>query len=224
MPSTRTYGDRCGVARALDLVGERWALLVVRELLFGPKRFTDLRTGLPHASPNVLAQRLRELEDAGLVARRRLPPPAASHVYELTPRGAELESILIALGRFGSTTPTPPADVPMSVDSHLLALRTLFDPAAAAGFTATLELRLGEDRVRADVADGRLDVARGEAPAADVIIETDAPTLLALIRGRRTLGAAERAGDVAVGGDEVRAARFLTLFSMPTPAPPERVG
>src|SRR4051794_31511717 len=103
MATSRTYGDRCGVARALDVVGERWALLVVRELLLGAKRFTDLRGGLPRVSPDVLAQRLRELEDAGIVQRRTLPPPAASKVYELTPRGAELEPVVIALGRWGAT-------------------------------------------------------------------------------------------------------------------------
>src|ERR687889_2824463 len=104
----RSYGDRCGIARALDVVGERWALLVVRELLLGPKRFTDLRAGLPNVGPDVLAQRLRELEAAGVVRRAKLPPPAASKVYELTPRGAELEPVILALGRWGSVAPVPP--------------------------------------------------------------------------------------------------------------------
>src|SRR3954465_204093 len=98
----RTYGDRCGIARALDVVGERWALLVVRELLLGPKRFTDLRAGLPNIGPDVLAQRLRDLEGSGLVRRATLPPPAASAVYELTERGADLEEVVLALGRWGS--------------------------------------------------------------------------------------------------------------------------
>src|SRR6188472_3223888 len=105
----RTYGDRCGVARALDMVGERWALLVVRELMLGPKRFTDLRAGLPHASPNVLSQRLRELEDAGVLRRRRLPPPAASQVYELTEWGLELEPVPQSLGRWAARA-LPAAD------------------------------------------------------------------------------------------------------------------
>src|SRR4051795_1875956 len=103
----RTYGDRCGVARALDLVGDRWALLVVRELLLGAKRFSDLRAGLPGVSPDVLAQRLRELEEAGVVRRTKLPPPAAARVYELTERGAELEPVVLALGRWGSAVPFP---------------------------------------------------------------------------------------------------------------------
>src|SRR3977135_907512 len=102
MTTTRTYGDQRGVARALDVVGERWALLVVRELLLGPKRFTDLRTGLPHLSADVLSQRLRELERAGVVRRRKLPPPAGSRVYELTEWGRDLEPVVLDLGRWGS--------------------------------------------------------------------------------------------------------------------------
>src|ERR687888_870608 len=98
MATLRSYGDGCGIAHALDLVGERWALLVVRELLLGPKRFTDLRAGLPNASPNVLSQRLRELEEATIGRRRRLPPPAGSQVYELTEWGRELEPLVISLG------------------------------------------------------------------------------------------------------------------------------
>src|SRR5437667_12278728 len=97
----RTYGDRCGVARALDVVGERWALLVVRELLLGPKRFTDLRAGLPHVGPDMLSQRLRELEQAGVLRRGKLPPPASARVYELTERGYELEPVVLALGQIG---------------------------------------------------------------------------------------------------------------------------
>src|SRR5918997_5673996 len=106
MATMRTYCDGCAAAHALDLVGERWALLVVRELLLGPKRFTDLRAGLPSASPNVLAQRLRELEEAGVVRRRKLPPPAASRVYELTDWGMELEPVIIGLGRWGARSPS----------------------------------------------------------------------------------------------------------------------
>jgi DNA-binding HxlR family transcriptional regulator/putative sterol carrier protein len=208
------------VARALDLVGERWALMVVRELLLGPKRFTDLKTGLPNASPNVLAQRLRELEQAGIVQRRRLPPPAASRVYELTERGAELEPVVLALGRWGAGAPRAPDDVGMSIDSHLLSLKTLFDPALAEGFAATLELRLGEHRFRVEVADGRIDVARGEAPAPDATITTDPATLIALLHGHRELAEARRAGDVEIEGDGQVAARFLGLAPLPETVAP----
>src|SRR5918998_1860577 len=118
----RTYDDGCAAAHALDLVGERWALLVVRELLLGPKRFTDLRAGLPHASPNVLTERLRELEAVGVVVRRKLPPPAASRVYELTDWGRELEGVIISLGRWGARSPSKPREAQLSIDSLILSL------------------------------------------------------------------------------------------------------
>src|SRR5918999_3174711 len=131
MASMRTYDDGCAAAHALDLVGERWALLVVRELLLGPKRFTDLRAGIPKASPNVLAQRLRGLERAGVVRRRKLPPPAASRVYELTDWGLELEPVIVSLGRWGARSPLRPQDAGMSVDSLILSFRAMFDARAA---------------------------------------------------------------------------------------------
>ena len=132
----RSYRDPCGIARALDLVGERWALLVVRELMLGPKRFTDLRAGLPQLSPDVLAQRLRELEQAGVVSRRKLAPPAGARVYELTERGRELEAVVIQLGRWGSSAPFPAEHGELSADALMIALKTTFDPAAAAGLDA----------------------------------------------------------------------------------------
>src|ERR671915_192738 len=142
MAIKRTYDDSCAAAHALDLVGERWALLVVRELLLGPKRFTDLRAGLPHVSPNVLSQRLRELESAGVVRRRKLPPPAASRIYELTEWGEELEPVVISLGRWSARSPSRPRDAGLGVDSLVLSLRTMFDPLAAGKLAATYELRL----------------------------------------------------------------------------------
>src|ERR671931_822973 len=127
MPTKRTYGDRCGVARALDLVGERWALLVVRELLLGPKRFTDLRAGLPQVGPDVLSARLRELEASGVVYRDKLPPPAAAQVYGLTERGRALEPVVLELGRWGSRAPRA-EDAPLGADAAMLALKTTFRP------------------------------------------------------------------------------------------------
>ncbi|MGH2893908.1 MAG: winged helix-turn-helix transcriptional regulator, partial [Solirubrobacteraceae bacterium] len=129
--TTRTYGDSCGIARALDVVGERWALLVVRELVLGPKRFTDLRAGLTRVGPDMLAARLRELEEAGVVRRGALPPPAASKIYALTERGAELAPVLMALGRWGSRTPLPDATPPLGIDAAIVALQTTFDADAA---------------------------------------------------------------------------------------------
>lgn len=216
----RTYCDGCAAAHALDLVGERWALLVVRELLLGPKRFTDLRAGLPGVSPNVLAQRLRELERVGVVRRRRLPPPAASKVYELTEWGAELEPVIVRLGRWGARSPNKPRDAVLGVDSLILSFRTMFDPLAAASLKATYELRLGEDVFRAAVDEGRFEIVRGDAERPDAIIETDAGTLAALIYDGRELVEALKSGDVKFEGDETAVARFLTLFTLPEPAAP----
>ena len=173
MATMRTYGDGCGIAHALDLVGERWALLVVRELLLGPKRFTDLRDGLPNASPNVLSQRLRELEQAGIVQRRKLPPPAGSWVYELTDWGRELKPIVIALGTWALRSPSFPRDAPVGTDSVILALGTFFDADAAGDLSARYELRLGENAFHVRIADREIDVDRGAADDPDAIIETD---------------------------------------------------
>lgn len=218
MASKRTYGDVCGIARALDLVGERWAMLIVRELLLGPKRFTDLRTGLPHLSPDVLTQRLRDLAEAGVIIKRKLPPPAASKVYELTSLGFELEPVAIALGRFGARLPVPAGDIGMSFDSHILTLPTLFDPELADGFEARVELRIDDQVFRAEVAGGEFEVERGEARAPDVVVETDHATLLSLVRGVRGLGDALEARDIRIQGDEATLERFLGLFPLPAPA------
>jgi DNA-binding HxlR family transcriptional regulator len=218
MASKRTYGDPCGIARALDLVGERWALLVVRELVLGPKRFTDLRAGLQHLSPDVLAQRLRGLESAGVIRRRMLPPPAASRVYELTTWGRELEPVVLALGRWGSRAPSPPGDAPLGIDALVLALRTLFDPRAVDGLRASYELRLGEHRFHARVAGGELDLARESAEHPDAIIETDPATLAAVLWHDRGLSDAVRAGAIRIDGNRAVVERFLELFPPPEPA------
>ncbi len=212
MAGKRTYGDSCGIARALDLVGERWALLVVRELLLGPKRFTDLRAGLPSLSPDILTHRLRGLEEGGVVARRKLDPPG-SWVYELTERGRELEPVVIALGRWGSVAPMPPGDMRIGVDSTVLALKTLFDPAAAAA--GTYELRLDGQRFQARIANGDLELARGAADAPDAVIDTDPVTLTQLIWTGRSLAEAVRSGAATIEGNRPALERFLRLFPLP---------
>jgi len=222
MASRRTYADACGIARALDLVGERWALMIVRELLLGPKRFTDIRAGLPHLSADVLAQRLRELEEAGLVSHHRLPPPAASQVYELTVRGRALEPVLVELGRWGGTfAPPPPEGCEMSLDAHILSMRTLFDPGLARDLDARVELRLGGCIFHASVAGGafEIDRDRGGGPEPDATIATDPPTLIAVLHGHRPLADALRAGDLTIDGDRAAAKRFLRLFPLPAPVP-----
>ena len=223
MATMRTYCDGCAAAHALDLVGERWALLVVRELLLGPKRFTDLRGGLPNVSPNVLAQRLRELERAGVVRRRKLAPPAASRVYELTDWGLELEPVITQLGRWGARSPSRPRDAALGVDSLILSFRTMFDPRAAVGLSASYELHLDEDVFRVAVSDGRFEVARGEAEQPDATIEAGSATLATLVYEGRPLAEALRSGDLRIEGDESAVERFLTLFPLPEPAATARV-
>lgn len=219
MATMRTYGDGCAIARALDLVGERWALLVVRELLLGPKRYTDLRRGLPNASPNVLSQRLRELEQAGIVRRGKLPPPAGSRVYELTDWGHELQETVTSLGRWAARSPTPPPEAPIaSPDSIILALQARFDAGAARGLRARYELRLGEDRFRIEVAHGALEAARGSADRADTTIDTDPDTIAAVLWGDRTLADARRSGRLTIAGDKAAVERFIRLFPIPEPA------
>lgn len=213
----RSYNDVCGLAHALELVGERWALLVLRELAYGPKRFTDLRAGLPSASPNVLSQRLRELEAAAVVRRRRLAPPAGSSVYELTEWGQELEPTLRDLGRWAARSPNFPEEGNMSPDSVAMSMQTMFDPAAAEGLDALFELRLGEDRFRIEVKEGELDVGRGEAADADCVIETTPPALVGLIYKGRDLADAEQAGEVRIEGDRGAVMRFKGLFRLPEP-------
>ena len=207
----------------MDLVGERWALLVVRELLLGPKRFTDLRAGLPHASPNVLSERLRGLEEVGIVRRRRLPPPAASKIYELTAWGEELEPVIIRLGRWGARSPSKPADAPLGVDSLILSLRTMFDPVAAGDLEATYELIMGEDRFSAEVSRGDFEVVRGGAERPDAIVEADSNSLAGLIYGGLSLSEALRSGEVKIEGDEEAVEHFLELFPLPEPAAPALV-
>jgi DNA-binding HxlR family transcriptional regulator len=218
MVGRRKYGEGCAVSHALDLIGERWALVVVRELLLGPKRFTDLRAGMPGASPDVLAQRLRELKEAGVVHQHKLPPPAGTQVYELTDWGAELEPVITHLGRWGSRSSSMPYDADRSVDSLVLSLRALFDRDAARGFSATITLRLGEDHFSIKVADGQLHVTRGESERATATLDTDAQTLAALLYRGRPLDDVLRSGEVTIGGETAVVARFLQLLSLPEPA------
>lgn len=208
----RSYRDLCGIARALDVIGERWALLVVRELLLGPKRFADLHRGLPGMSQNVLTQRLRELEDAGVLVRRRALPPAAGLVYDLTPHGRDLEPVLLALGRWGSPLPPRPnSPGELSPDALVTALRTTFDPAAADGMNGTVRLGLPSDAFVITVHDGHLDAARGDA-SADAALAGSVRTIQDLVFDQRPLDEAIRTGDARADGDTTFLQRFLGLF------------
>jgi DNA-binding HxlR family transcriptional regulator len=215
MSKKRSYGEACAMAHALDLVGERWALHVVRELLLGPKRFTDLRAGITHVSPNVLSERLRELESSGVVSKRRIGPPVSAQVYELTEWGRELEPAVQALGRWGARSPHHQPGCGMSIDSHVMAMRTMFDPQQASDLDATLELRLGADVFCARVTGGEFSIERKEGADPDVTVETEAATLAGLLWG----GLPPSEADVTITGDHAVFERFLVLFPLPDHAP-----
>jgi DNA-binding HxlR family transcriptional regulator len=217
MPTSRSYGDACGIARALDVVGERWALLVVRELLLGPQRFSDLRRALVGASSNVIADRLRELEGRGVVRRRKLAPPAGSRVYELTEWGRELEPIVLALGSWGVRAPFPPAPTTLSATSVLLFLRTSAHPDPKAPSTIyRLEL---DDRVwTIRTAAGQVHVQAGEPTRADVSLRADPETLNALLDDPAALDAAMSDGSVVAAGDLSALRRLLQAVVVPSPA------
>lgn len=219
MAGKRSYDDGCAAAHALDLIGERWALLVVRELALGPKRFTDLRVGLPGISPNVLAQRLQDLEAASILIRHRLPPPASVWVYELTDWGLELEPVIRDIGRWAARSPHLPHGHPMSVNSVILSLRTMFDPQAAGDFEAKIDLRLEGQTFRAEISEGRLDLPGASPGPPDSVLAGDPNALAAVIYGGQKLTDAVRAGDLRVDGDLSVVKRFLTLFPLPEPAP-----
>jgi DNA-binding HxlR family transcriptional regulator len=219
MSGKRNYDDGCATAHALELIGERWALLVVRELVLGPKRFGDLRKSLPGISPNVLTQRLQELEAASILVRRRLPPPASIAVYELTDWGRELEPLIREIGKWAARSPRLPMGRPMSVNSLVLSFRTMFDPTSASSYRATLALRLNGQPFRAQVRYGVLEIEPGEAETPDATVDADPNALAQVVYASRSLAAAEAAGEVTVTGDRTAVERFVTLFPLPEPAP-----
>jgi DNA-binding HxlR family transcriptional regulator len=217
MATRRKYGQGCGTAHALDLVGDRWALLVVRELLFGPKRFTDLRDGLPGIGPNVLSQRLKELEEIGVLQRRVLPPPAGSTVYELTEWGRELEDVLVRLGRWGARSPDLPIDAETQPEWLVFGMRAIYEPQGDPVPTV-YELRFGEETFWAHADNGSLRVGRGPAAQPDAVITADVDTVARLMRGVLKPAAAIKSGAVQVEGDRKAFDRFPSLFRFP-PSP-----
>ena len=217
MPLRRKYGQGCGTAHALDLVGDRWALLVVRELVLGPKRFTDLRDGLPGIGPNVLSQRLKELEDAGVLRRRTLPPPAGSTVYELTEWGSELEEIVVRLGRWGARSPEMPRVAETQPEWLVLGMRAVYEPEEDPVPTL-YEFRFGNEVFWARVDDGSLKVGRGAASAPDAVVTSDVETVAKLMRGELKSAAGLRSGAVKLDGERAAFDRFPALFRFPPSA------
>jgi DNA-binding HxlR family transcriptional regulator len=218
MAGKRSYGDPCGIARALDVVGERWALLVVRELVLGPQRFTDLRGHLPGIATDVLSQRLRQLEQAGVLRPVALPAPASGRAYELTERGRDLEPVLHALGRWGSQEGFEGVTHDMSVDAFAVALSTVFEAGRADGLDLTLALVVDGDPLVAEVHDRTLELRRGQADRPDVRLEGSVAALREVLWRGRALTDAEADGSVAVGGLRSVVRKFLTLFPPPVPA------
>jgi DNA-binding HxlR family transcriptional regulator len=205
----RRYDDACGTAHALELIGERWALLVLRELMLGPRRFSDLRTDLPGVSANTLTQRLGELEQRGLVRRRRLPPPASVQVYEATQWGLEAEPIVQALGRWAARSPGHDPTLPISGVSVLLSFRTMISAKRAKGVDARIGFRFGADDYVARIKKGRIRVARGPLDQCEVVFSGPPAALAAVVYGGQPLDL------LGVSGDRALAEKFTTLFVLP---------
>jgi DNA-binding HxlR family transcriptional regulator len=208
----RIYDDACGLAHALELIGERWAMLVLRELAYGPRRFSELKGDLPGISANVLTQRLGELERRGIVRKTRLPPPASVQVYEATPWGLEAVPVIARLGRWAARSPLHDPTLPISHVAIMMSLETMLDPEHARGLNATLGFRLGETSYVAILHDGRLEVQRRQAEGCDVTFTAAPAALAAVIYGGAPLET------IAVEGDMGLAKRFVTLFPLPPKA------
>jgi DNA-binding HxlR family transcriptional regulator len=209
------YDDACGTAFALELVGERWSLLIVRELMFGGRRFSDLRGGLPGISAKVLTERLESLERAKIVQRRQLPPPVAAQVYELTRWGYDAEESIKTLGRWAATSPDHDPTLPLSPASLMLSFRTMFDGARHTGPAITGAIRMGHDRFFIEVVKGRLRAERGEPDAPEFVFEAPvASTIAAAVYGKVAFDDLAGAG-LIVTGDRAAALRYVDCFHLP---------
>jgi DNA-binding HxlR family transcriptional regulator len=210
------YGQFCPVAHALELIGERWSLLIVRELINGPKRYTDLSAALPGIGTNILAARLRDLEQAGVLQKRQLPPPAAAKVYELTPYGEELREPLYALGRWGAKSLGPPREDEAMAPGWLVnAVRATCTGGSVPD--TVFALRTDDEAVTARFEDEQLVVEPGLSDDADVVIETDPSTLFCIAGGETRVADAIKAKDLKVTGSRRDAERFLSFFSFDEP-------
>ena len=216
--SGRVYNDACGTAHGLELIGERWALLVIRELMLGPKRFGDLKADLMGISATVLTQRLERREVVGIVTRRKLPPPASVQVYDLTDWGREAEPIIMTLGRWAARSPGHDPTLPLSGVSMMLSLRTMIDSKKAGDLRLDAGFVFGDETYRARLADGELEVARGEVEGADFVITAAPEMTAAAVYGDQPLTAMAAAGAVSVTGDKALAQRFIDLYVLPPKA------
>ena len=211
----RWYDDACGTALAMELVGERWSLLIVRELMFGGRRFSELKGGLSGISANVLTQRLDGLERAGIVQRRRLPSPANAQVYELTEWGQESDRAIQELGRWAVRSPQHDVTLPLSAASMMMSFRTMY----AGGGRGTVGFRFGRDMFLARLGEG-IEIERGGTDGADIVFAAADPrALAAYVYGGVPLAQLEADGALAVTGDRAAAARFAMLFPLPAKLP-----
>src|SRR3954453_10075030 len=206
----RRYEDACGLAHALDLLGDRWAMLVLRELAYGPRRFSELKTDLQGISANVLSQRLTDLEGRGLVRKIRLPPPASVQVYEASAWGLEAIPVIAALGKWAARSPLHDPTLPMGHVSLIMSLQTLFSPALAPNLEARIGFRFGEASYVTTIHDGRLDVERREVEDCDVTFSGPPSAVAAVIHGGAPFEIIEVEGDMEL------AKRFVTLFPLPS--------
>jgi len=216
----RRYEDACGTAHALDLIGERWALLVMRELMLGPKRFSDIRADLPGISANTLSQRLEGLEQAGIVTRERLAPPASGQVYALTEWGYQSRPIMGALGRWATRSPAHDPGQHFSAVSLMLSFQAMNQPSLSRDLKAVLGFRLGRESYLARLGEGAIDVLRGDPATASVTFTGEPRAIAAAIYGGVALPALEADNALAITGDRALAERFVTLFPLPPKAIP----
>lgn len=214
---SRWYDDACGTALAMELVGERWSLLIVRELMFGPRRFSELRAGLPGISANVLTQRLEGLARASVLQRVQLPPPANVQVYELTEWGYEAEESIMALGRWAARSPDHDPMLFLSAASMMLSLRTMIDRAGAGDMRVTIGFRFGRDSFVARLDRGALPIVRAPA-AGDVVFDTDPRSMANMVYGKWPIEEAEAAGALTFTGNRDAARAFIGLFHLPAKA------
>ena len=211
----RWYDDACGAAVALEIVGERWSLVIARELLLGPRRFSEIRAALPGLSANILSQRLENLETAGVLRRRPLPSPGNVQVYELTRWGMGLEEPILALSRWAAGSPAHDVTRPLSNAAFMLSLRTMMDPSPSDAPT-DIGFRVGGEPFRAAIVDGRLEIKREDPTGAEILFEGEPLKLAWAFYGPIPLAQSIAQGDVTLSGDVARAQRFVDLFNLPS--------
>ena len=217
----RRYDDACAATHGMDIIGERWALPVMRELMLGPRRFSDLRRSLPLLSANVLTQRLAGLEEAGIVAKRQLPAPANVQVYALTPWGQEAGPIFQVLGRWAARSPKHDPMRPFSPVSLLLSMRTMIDLRAIAHLTARIGFRIGGEDFFLTIAAGAVEIGRGTLAEPDLVFTGATHAVAAALYAGVPLNDLIAAGELALDGDRALADLYVTLFPMPDKAPVE---